>query len=136
MQNRAFFRGFFLVAALYDLILGVAFFLLYPWVYELFGISLPTEPAYLHAAAAFVFVQGFMYLLVYRNLEGSRDLVLAGAVYKVAYIGVSFYHWGMGTLPHPIFALFGVLDLFFLVGFLWYLRTLKAGPRAGELAER
>ena len=58
MQNRAFFRGFFLVAALYDLILGVAFFFLYPWVYGLFGIALPTEPAYLHVAAAFVFTLG------------------------------------------------------------------------------
>jgi hypothetical protein len=136
MQNRAFFRGFFLVAALYDLILGVAFFFLYPWVYGLFGIALPAEPAYLHVAAAFVFVQGFMYLLVYRNLEGNRDLVLAGAVYKTAYIGVSFFHWGMGTLPHSIFALFGVLDLIFLVGFIWYLRTVNVNPTPGELAER
>lgn len=123
MQNRAFFRGFFLLAALYDLVLGVAFFFLYPWVYGMLGISLPTEPAYLHAAAAFVFVQGIMYLLVYRDMDRNWDLVLVGAVYKTAYTGVAFYHWGMGTLPHPVFALFGFLDLGFLLGFIVFMRA-------------
>lgn len=122
MQHRAFFRGFFLLAALYDLVLGVAFFFLYRPVYGLLGIPLPTEPAYLHAAAAFVFVQGIMYLLVYRDMQRNWDLVLVGAVYKAAYTGVAFYHWGLGTLPHPIFALFGVLDLLFLMGFIVFMR--------------
>lgn len=122
MQHRGFFRRFFLLAALYDLVLGVAFFFFYPVVYDLLGTSLPTEPAYLHAAAAFVFVQGIMYLLVYRDMERNWDLVLVGAVYKLAYSGVSFYHLAMGTLPHPVFALFGILDLGFLVGFIAFMR--------------
>jgi hypothetical protein len=122
MQNRGFFRGLFLVAAIYDLVLGVAFFFLYPWIYGLLGISLPTEPAYLHAAAAFVFVQGIMYLLVYRNMERNVDLVLAGAIYKVAYTSVAFYHWGAGTLPHPTYAVFGFTDLIFLALFLYFLK--------------
>ncbi|MFC1575908.1 hypothetical protein ACFL5A_04635, partial [Gemmatimonadota bacterium] len=109
----------------YDLILGVAFFLFYPFLYGMLGISLPTEPAYLHTAAAFVFVQGIMYLLVYRNMERNVDLVLAGVTYKAAYICVSFYHLGMGTLPHPIFAVFGALDIIFLVLFLYFLKEAK-----------
>ena len=125
MQNRGFFRGVFLVAALYDLVLGLVFFFLYPWVYGLLGVSLPTEPAYLHLAAAFVFVQGIMYYLVYRKLERNVDLVLVGAIYKLAYSGVAFYHWGMGTLPHPIFALFGFLDVIFLALFLYFLKEAK-----------
>ena len=130
MPNRAFFRGFFLVAAFYDLILGLAFFFLYPWVYRSLGISLPTEPAYLHTAAAFVFVQGIMYLMVFRNMERNVDLVLVGAIYKAVYSGVAFYHWGMGTLPHSIFILFAILDLIFLALFLYFLRVAKAGGEA------
>jgi hypothetical protein len=129
MRNRGFFRGVFLVAALYDLILGLAFFLLYPWVYGMLDISLPTEPAYLHAAAGFVLVQGIMYLLVYRNLERNVDLALVGAIYKAVYSGVAFYHWGMGTLPHSIFALFGFLDLIFLVLFVYFLVEARAAQR-------
>ena len=130
MRNRGFFRCVFMVGALYDLILGFAFFFLYPWLYGMLGVSLPTEPAYLHAAAAFVFVQGIMYLLVYRNMERNVDLVLVGAIYKAAYTGVAFYHWGAGTLPHSIFALFGFLDLIFLILFIWFLmeaRKLERG---------
>jgi hypothetical protein len=121
MRNRGFFRGLFLVAAVYDLVLGVAFFLLYPWVYGMLDIALPTEPAYLHAAAGFVFVQGIMYLLVYRNMERNVDLVLVGAIYKAVYSGVAFYHWGTNTLPHTVFAVFGFLDLIFLVLFVYFL---------------
>ena len=121
MQNRGFFRGVFLVAALYDLVLGSVFFFLYPWIYGLLGVSLPTEPAYLHASAAFVFVQGIMYCVVYRNMDRNLDLVLVGAIYKMAYSGVAFYHWGTGTLPHPIFALFGLSDVIFLALFLYFL---------------
>ena len=84
MQNRGFFRGVFLVAALYDLVLGLVFFFLYPWVYGFLGVSLPTEPAYLHATAAFVFVQGIMYYLVYRNLGSQRTLRQAAARLGVA----------------------------------------------------
>jgi len=125
MQTRGFFRGVFLVAALYDLFLGLVFFFLYPWIYGMLAVSLPTEPAYLHASAAFVFVQGIMYYLVYRNMERNVDLVLVGAIYKLVYSGVAFYHWGMGTLPHPIFALFGFLDVIFLVLFLYFLKEAK-----------
>ena len=125
MRNRTFFRGFFLIASAYDLILGLAFFFFYPFLYGMLGVSLPTEPAYLHIAAAFVFVQGIMYLLVYRNMERNVDLVLAGVIYKAAYISVSFYHLGMGTLPHPIFALFGAMDLIFLAVFVYFLKVAK-----------
>lgn len=125
MRNRGFFRGVFLVAALYDLVLGLAFFFLYPWVYGTLGIALPTEPAYLHAAAGFVFVQGIMYLLVYRNMERNVDLVLVGVIYKAVYSGVAFFHWGTGTLPHSIFALFGFLDVIFLALFVYFLAETR-----------
>ena len=126
MRNPRFFRGVFLVAAVYDLVLGVVFLFLYPWAYAALGIPSPTEPAYLQLAAAFVLVQGIMYVLVYRNLEGNRDLILVGAIYKAAYAAISLFHLGLGDLPHPTFALFGVLDLGFLALFVMCLRAM--GP--------
>jgi uncharacterized membrane protein len=77
--------------------------------------------------------QGIMYLLVYRNMERNVDLVLVGAIYKAVYSGVAFYHWGTNTLPHPVFAVFGFLDLIFLVLFLYFLveaRRLEQGKLA------
>ena len=74
-----------------------------------------------------------MYYLAYRNIERNVDLVLVGAIYMLAYSGVAFYHWGMGTLPHPIFALFGFLDLIFLALFLYFLKEAR-GLGAGQEA--
>ena len=126
MHDLRFYRKVFLVAALYDLILGVAFLFLYPWIYGALDIPGPTEPAYLQLAAAFVLVQGIMYALVYRNLERNRDLILVGAIYKAAYAAISLLHFAIGDLPHRVFAVFGVLDLGFLVLFLMCLKAL--GP--------
>jgi hypothetical protein len=129
MELRSY-RGVFLVASLYDLVLGVVFLFLYPWLYGLLGIAPPTEPAYLQASAAFVLVQGIMYLFVYRNMIRNRDLVTVGAIYKAAYASVAFYHWGLGDLPHSVFAVLGLLDVGFLILFVMFLR--KIGTGGGE----
>jgi len=136
MKHRRFFRGMFMVATWYDLLLGFAFFLFYAQIYSLFKIEPPDNPSYVHLAAAFVFVQGIAYYFVYLNLERNIDIVKIGVIYKAVYTGVAFYHWAAGTLPHPMFALFGFLDLVFLLLFLLYLREvippqLQVGDREG-----
>lgn len=129
MDNLRFYRGLFFVAAVYDLILGGVFLLLHPWVYGLLGIPLPSEPAYLQMSAAFVLVQGIMYALVFRNMERNRDLILVGVIYKAAYAVISLYHLAIGDLPHPLFAVFGVLDVGFMILFAMCLGRLKSsGP--------
>ncbi len=133
MRRYGFYRGVFLVAAWYDLILGLAFFGFYGLIYSLLAIELPDNPSYVHLAAGFVFVQGIAYYFVYRNMERNIDIVRIGAIYKAVYTGVAFYHWAAGTLPHSIFALFGFLDLVFLVLFLFYLNEAR-GVEAHEVS--
>ncbi|HSG49046.1 MAG TPA: hypothetical protein VLA43_14590 [Longimicrobiales bacterium] len=129
MTDLRVYRKVFLVAAAYDLVLGVAFLFLYPWVYGLLGIGLPSEPAYLQTSAAFVVVQGIMYLLIAREMTRNRDLILVGAIYKAAYAGISLYHWTLGDLPHVVFAVFGLLDIVFLVAFVMCLGAMgRATP--------
>jgi drug/metabolite transporter (DMT)-like permease len=121
MKNEKFYKGLFAVAAGYDLFLGLAFFLFYRSIYDVFNIQLP-DPAYAHLLAAFVFVQGLGYYFVFLNLKRNVDIVKAGVVYKTIYTAVAFYYWAVGGLPHPMFALFGLLDLIFAVLFMLYLR--------------
>jgi hypothetical protein len=125
MRNRKFYKGVFSVAAGYDLLLGFVFFLFYKGIYSVFRIELPQNPAYLQLSAAFVFVQGILYFFVCLNLKRNIDIVKVGVVYKTVYTGVAFYYWAIGELPHPMFALFGFLDLIFLVLFVLYLRDYK-----------
>lgn len=115
-------RTFFLVAALYDIVLGVAFFLLYGPLFSALGIELPNNTSYIHLTAAFVFVQGLGYWFVYQEPASNRGIVKLGIVYKAVFAGLGFYYLAIGQLLHPVFLVFAIADLAFLVGFWLFLR--------------
>ena len=125
MRTLKFYKTIFLIAAAYDLILGLSFFLLYQSVYAMFNIPLPETEAYLQLNAAFVFAQGILYWFVYRNLKRNVDIVKVAVVYKLAYAGVALFNWGIGELPHSIFAIFGLIDLVFILLFVLFLTDYK-----------
>jgi len=119
------YRPLFLVAAAYDLILGIVFFFFFRPVYTLFGLPMLENNSYIHLTAGFVFVQGVGYWLVYRNMERNTDIVRLGVVYKGIYCLVAGYYFLIDQLPGAVFAWFGVFDLLFLVAFVRYLAVLK-----------
>jgi hypothetical protein len=122
-------RTFFLVAALYDLVLGAAFFALYGPLFETLDIPLPNNISYIHLTAAFVFVQGLGYWFVSQDPAANRGIVKLGVAYKCAFSALGFYYLAIGELLHPIFLVFSVLDLLFLIGFVLFLRAVPAlGP--------
>jgi hypothetical protein len=120
-------RSFFLVAAIYDLVLGLGFFVLYDPIFSALGIALPNNTSYIHLTAAFVFVQGIGYWFVYQAPEENLGIVKLGVVYKAVFSTLSFYYLAIGELLHPVFLVFGVLDIGFLVGFVWFLRRSAPG---------
>lgn len=127
------YRTFFLVAALYDLVLGAAFFFAHGPAFDLLGIDLPTNTSYIHLTAAFVFVQGLGYWFVYQSPIANRGIVKIGVAYKAAFAALSIYYFAIGQLLHPVFLVFGLLDIAFLVGFIQFLRDTPepVAPRAG-----
>lgn len=124
------YRTFFLVAALYDVILGVGFFFLYGPLFEALNIALPNNTSYIHLTAAFVVVQGIGYWFVFQDPDANRGIVKLGVIYKIAFAGLSFYYAAIGELVHQVFLLFGVLDVLFLIGFVMYLMR-RAGEEPG-----
>lgn len=120
-----FFKAFFLVAALYDAILGALFFLLYGPIFELFEIALPNNTSYIHLTAGFIFVQGVGYWFVYRNMLRNVDLVKLGVIYKGIYTMVAAYYLATGQLLSQVFAWFAVFDLLFLLGFVRFLTVVR-----------
>jgi hypothetical protein len=115
-------RTFFLVAAIYDIALGIGFFFLFGPLFSALGIELPNNTSYIHLTAAFVFVQGLGYWFVYQDMTGNRGIVKLGIVYKAVFAGLGLYYLAIGQLLHPIFLVFAVADAFFLVGFWLFLR--------------
>ena len=117
------YRTLFLVAALYDLVLGAVFFLLYGPAFELLGIALPNNTSYIHLTDAFVIVQGLGYWFVYQAPIANRGIAKVGVSYKFAFAALSIYYFLIGELLHSIFVLFGIADIAFLIGFVLFLRA-------------
>jgi hypothetical protein len=116
-----FYKALFLVAALYDGVLGAVFFFLYSPLFEALGIALPNNTSYIHLTAGFVFVQGVGYWFVYRRMLQNIDLVKLGVIYKGIYSLVAVYYLATGQLLNAIFAWFALGDVLFLVGFVRFL---------------
>jgi hypothetical protein len=115
-----FFRGLFLVASIYDLVLGILFFLFYNEVYSVFNITVPVYPMYLQMAAAFVIAMGVGYYFVFANLYRNIDLVKLGIVYKGVYSGITIFFY-FKNLANIAFLWFAGFDIIFLVLFIWFL---------------
>ena len=120
----SFFKGLFLVAAIYDLLLGLAFLSFYKPIYSFFNITLPTFPMYLQLSAAFVIAMGVGYYLVFLNLRRNIDLVKLGIIYKFTYIAVVSYFFLM-NLANIAFMYFVLFDAIFLATFVWFLVYAK-----------
>ena len=114
-----YYRGLFNLAAIYDVLLGIAFTFFPARAFAVLGISekLPAFGGYLTLLGTFVLVIGVAYFLIARgDLPRNADLILIGTLYKLAYAGTAFYYWSQGSLPHVAFgALFGVADAVFFV---------------------
>jgi len=125
LKNEKSYRILFLVAALYDFVLGFAFFIGMTYFFEnIFKIPGPNYPAFSQAAAAFVFVMGIGFYFVYRNLYRNIDIVTLGIVFKLVYTALAFYYVFIVGMPW-IFSVFGFLDLIFIVFFVFFLRAIK-----------
>jgi len=114
-----YYRSLFGIAAAYDVLLGITFTFFPAQAYGALGIreKLPAFGGYLALLGAFVFVIGIAYFLIARgDLRRNRDLILVGALYKLAYSAPAFYYWLTGNIPRAIFvALFGVADAVFFI---------------------
>ena len=119
MDRKRYYRWLFLIAAIYDIGLGIIFTFFYKPVFSLLGIPLPEFSGYISLIGVFLCVLGIGYYYLYKgDLVKNRDLIKVGILYKFAYSGVAFYYLIIGTIPHLIFVwVFGVLDLIF--GFLF-----------------
>lgn len=123
--NERLYRILFLIAALYDFILGFVFFAFMGFFLEdIFKLSLPLYPAFFQASAAFVFVMGVGFYFVYRNMYRNIDIVKVGIIFKLFYTGLAFYYVFFGGMPW-IFLVFGFLDIIFIVFFVFFLLAIR-----------
>jgi hypothetical protein len=123
-------RVLFLIAALYDGVLGVAFVAFGAEIYARFGVPLPNHLAYVHFPALLLVVFGVMFLAVALRPVRNRNLIPYGIGLKLAYGGTAFYYWLVGGGIPGMWKPFAVADLVFIGLFAWaYLAVGRAGRK-------
>jgi len=118
----------FLVAGLYDVLLGLAFLAAGTQILEAISMELPPHVSYVHLSAIFILVQGISYLIVWRSPLQNVGLVWVGVLYKASYVGLAAWYLITNQMPSMFFVPWAVADAAFLIVFLRFIQT--AGRRS------
>ena len=122
MTRLGFYRKFFLFAAIYDVLLGLSFFLFWEQIYGWLAITFPNHPGYVQLPALFIAIMGLADYYVYRDMVRNRDIVKIRILMKLAYSLLCFYHHFFGLLP-TLWMNIAVFNFAFIVPYLFFLRT-------------
>ncbi len=118
MNKLSFIRVLMLVAALYDGVLGLAFLIAGPRIFQSFGVTPPNHWGYVQFPAALLIVFALLFLAVALDPPANRNLLPFGMLLKVSYCAVTLSHWAAGGIP-GMWKPFTFLDAAFLVLFIW-----------------
>ena len=131
MRTKRAITALFIVAAIYDGLLGAAFLLGGGAVFQRFGVTPPNHPGYVQFPAALLVVFALMFTAVAVNPVRNRNLIPYGILLKLAYCGVVSFHWFTAGLP-SMWKPFCIADLIFLILFAWAWTVLgRETPRNG-----
>ncbi len=125
--------GLFLVAALYDGLLGLAFLVAADRIFQFTQVTPPNHFGYVQFPGALLIIFGIMFAAIARRPGENRGLIPYGILLKVAYCGVAGYHWFAGGIP-TMWKPFMAIDLIFLALFLLAYRALGKEEWAGSQA--
>ena len=123
-------RWLFVVAAVYDIALGVAFLVLWQPVFDWLGMTPPPLVAYITLPAIFVFVQGVGYAIVAGDPLDNLGIVKVGILYKALYAALAGFYFFTDQIPAMFFAWFGLFDFLFFIAFVLFLRWAMRQPTA------
>lgn len=116
MNRQAWIRPLFIIAALYDGILGLLFIFAPLAAFRWFSVVPPNHVGYVQFPAALLVVFAAMFARVAADPAGQRNLIPYGIGLKIAYCGTVFLHWALTDIP-PMWKPFAIADLLFMVLF-------------------
>jgi hypothetical protein len=128
-MNATWIKPFFIVASLYDGILGVAFLFFWATIYQHFGVTPPNHGAYVQFPALLLLIFAAMFLRIARDPVRNRDLILYGVALKVSYSGLAFWYYFTSEVP-VMWMPFAWADLVFLALFVVAWKGLGGISRA------
>jgi len=125
----------FLVAALYDGLLGLAFLVAASPIFYWANVRAPNHVGYVQFPGALLVVFGIMFAAIARRPRQNRNLIPYGILLKVSYCGVAGYHWLANGIP-ALWKPFVLIDLAFLVLFFLAYWSLGQPERESPASEQ
>ncbi len=122
-MKREWIRPLFVVAGLYDFLLGAGFLFAWRAVYARFGVTLPNHPAYIQVPALLIAIFGIGFGFVAQAPERNRDIIKLGIMLKLANALPELTYYAQGQMP-AMWVPFAWIDLAFLLTFVAALRAL------------
>ena len=113
----------FAIAAIYDGILGLLFFLAPGYVFDRWEIEPPNHFGYIQFPALLLVMFGVMFAQIACNPVRYRKLIPYGIWLKISYCGLAFWYWARTDIP-VIWKPFAIADFVMLVLFVWCYQAL------------
>ena len=127
----------FVVAALYDGVLGLVFLAAPNYLFDLCDVTRPNHPGYVQFPAALLIVFALMFAAVAKDPVGNRQLMIYGILLKLAYCALTSWYWvttPSQSIPKPLpdmWKPFLAIDLVMGLLFAWAYLAVRA-PVGGQ----
>lgn len=122
-------KPLFLLAALYDGLLGVAFLIAPAEIFAMYGVAAPYHLAFIQFPAFLLIIFAVMFYRIATDPPGNRDLILYGCALKASYCLLVLVYWlttGISAMWIP----WAWADLIFLMLFALSWRQLGRSAEA------
>ena len=118
-------RVLFVIAGLYDFIIGLTFLFFGSELFDSAGVPQPKHWAYIQFGSLMLMVFGTMFLTIAVNPHQNRNLIPFGMLLKLSYTSLCGYYWMTTDCP-TLFKPFAVIDGAMLVLFYVAYRKLPS----------
>ncbi len=129
-MNITMVKGLFIIAAIYDGVLGLLFLFAPGLAFEMFEVVPPNHFGYVQFPALLLLIFAAMFYRVSQDPVSNRFIMLYGVALKTSYSGLVFYYMLTTGVP-AMWVPWAWADLVFLVLFLmsWnYTGSLAKAP--------
>jgi len=132
-MNPKLIKPFYLIAALYDGVLGIAFIIAPAQIFAMYAVEPPNHMAYVQFPALLLILFGIMFYRIAMDPVKNRDLILYGCGLKVSYCSLTFWYLLTTGVP-SMWVPWAWADLVFLVLFVTSWRSLGSNSTAASQA--
>ncbi|RPJ70733.1 MAG: hypothetical protein EHM20_15215 [Alphaproteobacteria bacterium] len=122
-------KPFFVIAGLYDGILGLIFILMPFQIFNVVHVAPPNHIGYVQFPAMLLIAFAIMFFSIAKDPVKNKNLILYGILLKISYCSVIFFHSLTNNVP-SIWVIFGYFDLAFLITFLMAAKAMKQSKGA------